>query len=92
VRDLTGERLSQLAASEAECAAAQSYGMNADGGRRQHYVAAMAPVGAPATDEMALPPVPENALPAAASYGYPYAGMEPTPAAAGWDYSAELPG
>ena len=31
VRDLTGERLSQLAASEAECAAAQTYGMSADG-------------------------------------------------------------
>jgi hypothetical protein len=92
VRDLAGERLSQLAASEAECAAAQTFGMSADGGRRQHYVAAMEPVGASATDEMALPPVPDNALPAAASYGYPYAGMEPTAAAAGWDYNADLPG
>ena len=49
VRDLAGERLSQLAASEAECAAAQSYGMNADGARRQHYAAGMAPLGAPAS-------------------------------------------
>jgi hypothetical protein len=57
VRDLAGERLGQLAASEAECAAAQSYGMSADGGRRTGYAAGMAPLGASYGDEMALPPV-----------------------------------
>jgi hypothetical protein len=57
VRDLTGERLSQLAASEAECAAAQSYGMGADAGRRTGYAADMAPLGASYGDEMTLPPV-----------------------------------
>ena len=85
VRDLTGERLSQLAASEAECAAAQSYGQNADGNRRQHYMAAMSPLGASATDEMVLPPVPAAAVPPAMSDLYPYSGMEPTPAAAGFE-------
>jgi len=42
---------------EAECAAAQSYGMSAGGGRRTGYAADMAPLGASYGDEMALPPV-----------------------------------
>jgi hypothetical protein len=91
-RDLTSERLGLLAASAAECAAAQSYGQSADGSRRQHYLAGMAPLGASAGDQMVLPPVPDNALPPALSDLYPYAGMEPTAAAAGWDYNADLPG
>src|SRR5690242_14599533 len=37
VRDLTGERLSQLAAGEADAAAAMAAGMAAEAGRRQHY-------------------------------------------------------
>jgi hypothetical protein len=57
VRDLAGERLSQLAASEAECAAAQSAGMGADGDRRGRYAASMAPLGASAGDAMVLPEV-----------------------------------
>jgi hypothetical protein len=57
VRDLAGERLSQLAASAAECAAAQATGMSADGDRRGRYAASMAPLGASAGDAMALPPV-----------------------------------
>jgi hypothetical protein len=57
VRDLAGERLSQLAASEAECAAAQSAGMAADAGRRTGYAADMSPLGASFGDEMTLPPV-----------------------------------
>lgn len=57
MRDLTGERLSQLAASEAECAAAQAFGMNADSGRRIGYAADMSPLAASYGDEMALPPV-----------------------------------
>jgi hypothetical protein len=75
-----------------EAAAAMAAGMAADADRRGRYAASMAPLGASAGDAMTLPPVPDNTLPAAASYGYPFAGMEPTPAAAGWDYSAELPG
>ncbi len=88
VRDLTGERLSQLAASEAECAAAQSYGMAADADRRTGYAASTASLGA----AMSLPPVPDNAVPPAMSDLYPFAGMEPTPAAAGWDYTGSEPG
>jgi hypothetical protein len=85
VRDLAAERLSQLAASAAECAAAQSAGMSADSDRRGLYQSAMAPLGASATDEMVLPVVPANAVPPAQSSLYPYAGMEPTPAAAGFE-------
>jgi hypothetical protein len=85
VRDLAGERISQLAASAAECAAAQSAGMSADADRRGRYAAAMAPLGASATDEMTLPLVPSAAVPPAMSDLYPYSGMEPTPAAAGFE-------
>jgi hypothetical protein len=85
VRDLTGERLELLAASEAECAAAQSYGMGADGDRRGRYEASMKPLGANAGDQMDLPPVPSAAVPPAMSDLYPYSGMEPTPAAAGFE-------
>jgi hypothetical protein len=91
-RDLTAERLSQLAASEAECAASMSYGMSADGTRRQHYAAAMGPHGSSAGDALPLPVVDDNALPAAGSYAYPWSGMEPVPTAAGFDYDAGLPG
>jgi hypothetical protein len=57
VRDLTGERLSQLAASEAECAAAQASGMAADSGRRTGYQSDLLPLAASYGDEMTLPPV-----------------------------------
>lgn len=57
VRDLTGERLSQLASSEAELGAAQAFGSAADGDRRQHYLATMGPLGGSAGDAMALPDV-----------------------------------
>jgi hypothetical protein len=70
----------------AEAAGAMSAGMAADYGRRDHYAASMAPLGASAGDQMALPAIPDNALPAAASDLYPFPGMEPTPAGAGWDY------
>jgi hypothetical protein len=55
VRDLAGERLSQLAASAAEIAAAQSYGMGADSGRRDGYAADMNPIGANYGDLLPLP-------------------------------------
>jgi hypothetical protein len=57
VRDLTGERLSQLAAAEANISAAQTAGMSADGDRRGRYAASMAPLGASAGDAMTLPDV-----------------------------------
>jgi hypothetical protein len=57
VRDLTGERLGQLAASEAECGAAMSLGMGADSARRTGYAADISPLGASYDDEVALLPV-----------------------------------
>lgn len=44
----------------AEAAAAMHAGMAADADRRGRYAAAMSPMGASATDEMSLPPVPEQ--------------------------------
>lgn len=69
----------------ADAAAAMAYGMAADAERRGRYAAAMAPLGASAGDAMDLPPVPAAAVPPAMSDLYPYSGMEPTPAAAGFD-------
>jgi hypothetical protein len=69
----------------ADAAAAMAAGMSADADRRGRYAAAMGPLGGSAGDDMALPPVYDNALPPAASYEYPYAGMLPTPAAAGFE-------
>jgi hypothetical protein len=79
VRDLTGERVQQLAAGEASAAAAMSAGMSADGDRRQHYQAAMTQQGpGQYGDSLLLPPVPANALPPASQPGlYPYSGDEP---------------
>ena len=57
VRDTTGERLAQLAAGEAEWAAAQSAGMSADSGRRTGYEADMSPLAASYGDLMGLPDV-----------------------------------
>ena len=84
MRDVTGEWLSQLAAVEAAVSAAQSAGMAADAGRRGHYASTMSPLGASYGDAMDLPPVPSAAVPPAISDLYPYSGMEPTPAAAGF--------
>jgi hypothetical protein len=75
-----------------EAAAAMHAGMAADADRRGRYAASMSPIGASGGDQMAVPVVPDNALPPAQSYGYPYAGTEPTATAAGWDYDAQLPG
>jgi hypothetical protein len=89
VRDLAAERLDLLSASEAECAAAQTAGMSADSDRRGRYAASAGHHGASAGDQIALPEVPGNVVPAAESFGYPFSGMQPTPAGAGWEYSAE---
>src|SRR5262245_54582942 len=83
VRDLTGERLGQLASYEQDCAAAQSAGMAAENRRRDHYAQDVLPQGAAYGDAMALPVVPDNAVPASQSFGYPFPGLEPTEAEAG---------
>jgi hypothetical protein len=57
VRDAAAERLAQLAASQAECAAAQAFGMSADADRRTECAAAMLPLAATYGDEMTLPAV-----------------------------------
>jgi hypothetical protein len=85
VRDLTGERLSQLAASAADISAAQAFGVSADGDRRGRYEASMKPLGASAGDLMDIPVVPSAAVPPAASDLYPYSGDEPVIAAAGYE-------
>jgi hypothetical protein len=79
VRDLAGERLSQLGAAETDIAAAQSYGMAADADRRTGYAADMSPLGASYGDEMDLTGLlPDNALPPASQPGwYGNAGDEP---------------
>jgi hypothetical protein len=56
-RDTTGERLSQLAAGEADVRAAQASGMAAERDRRAHYGSDVLPVGASYGDPMTLPPV-----------------------------------
>jgi hypothetical protein len=55
VRDLAGERLSQLDASAADAAAAMHAGMAADADRRGRYATGMSPLGASYGD--ALPVV-----------------------------------
>jgi len=44
----------------ADASVAMAAGMAADADRRGRYAAAMGPMGAAATDEMSLPPVPEQ--------------------------------
>lgn len=77
-RDLTGERLSQLAGYEQDISAAQAAGMAAEHDRRAHYAADILPVGAAYGDTMDLPPVATNAVPPSASSLYPEQGDEPT--------------
>jgi hypothetical protein len=84
VYDGTGARQAQMGALESECAAAQSYGMSADGARRDHYAQTMSPLGASYGDDLPIPPVPSAAVPPAMSDLYPYGGLEPTPADAGF--------
>lgn len=77
VRDLTGERLSQLASGEADARAAQSAAQGAENDRRGGYHADILPLGAEYGDLLALPVLPDNAVPPAMSGLYPYAGDEP---------------
>ena len=55
VRDLAGERLSQLAASEQDIAAAMHSGMTAETDRRSGYAADILPIGTAYGDLMDLP-------------------------------------
>jgi hypothetical protein len=84
-RDTTGEYQSQRVAAAADVAAAQAAGMAAEHDRRTHYAADILPTGAAYGDAMVVPVVPTNAVPPAMSDLYPYAGLEPVPAAAGFD-------
>jgi hypothetical protein len=83
VAPTTGMFAEQAAAGTADCSAAMSSGMSADGARRDHYAGTLA-TGSYG-DQPVIPDVPAAALPPASSSGYPYAGMEPTPAAAGFE-------
>ena len=83
VMDTTGMFQAQMAAGEADCAAAQAYSMQVRNGMLAHYEAGVLPLGSPAIDQMDLPPVPEDSLgwgsatPAANSYLYGPGGDQP---------------
>jgi hypothetical protein len=86
-----GEYAAPLAASERDIATAQASGMSAEHQRRGHYGQDILPQGAAYGDAMTLPPVPANAVPSEASDLYPYPGLEPTPASAGFVHPSPLP-
>ena len=88
-RDLTGERLGQLASYEQDITAAQHAGMGAEHDRRAGYQAQALPLGGQIGDVVDLPLVPDAATPAVQSDLYPYAGMEPTPAGVGFYHGNE---
>lgn len=79
-RDTTGEYQQQQAAGVADVRAAQQAGMAAEHDRRGRYAGQ---VGSDYGDAVALPVAPDNAVPPAGSYGYPWPGDEPVPAGAG---------
>lgn len=68
-----------------EVAAAMAAGMAAERARRNHYEQTILPQGDSYGDAVDLPVVPSNAVPPAMSDLYPYPGLEPTPAAAGFE-------
>jgi hypothetical protein len=80
VRDLTGERLAQLAADAADIAAAQQSGMGNELGRRQHFASDVLPMGAAYGDAMTLPEVPAYSPVPPGSSLYVGPGDEPVPA------------
>jgi hypothetical protein len=83
VLDLTGQRLSQAAASEAEWSAAMSSAMGAEHGRRDHYAVDILPQGASYGDPVPVEQYPNPAfeVPASQSADYLFAGDEPVPPA-----------
>jgi hypothetical protein len=80
VRDLTGERLGQLAGYEQDITAAQAAGMSAENGRRQHYGQDILPTGSSYGDPVTLPPAPAYTLPPPPIAGYEFSGDEPVTA------------
>jgi hypothetical protein len=85
VFDAAADQEHRLSAAAGDVAAAQHAGMTAETGRRERYAQDMLPQGALYGDEMALPVVADNSLPAASSDLYPWPGQEPVPAAADVD-------
>ena len=85
-RDTTAEFQDQRAAVEADCRAAQAAGMGAREAMLAHYQAQALPLGGHIGDDLPLPPVAVNAVPAMSSDLYPWQGEEPTPAGAGLDF------
>jgi hypothetical protein len=81
----TAMNLEQQRQGEAAAAAAMADGMAAEHGRRTHYAQDILLQGTSYGDAMVLPQVPANALPPASSDLYPYSGMQPVPAAAGFE-------
>jgi hypothetical protein len=79
-RDLTGERLEQLAGYEQDITAAQAAGMGAENDRRTGYMSQIEPPGSAYGAAMTLPPVPVNVPPPPPVGGYPFAGDEPVTA------------
>jgi hypothetical protein len=90
-RDTTGEWQAQREAGEADVAAAQASGMAAETDRRQQYGGQILPLGGSYGTQMDIPPVPDNTVPPSQSDLYPYAGLEPTPAGAGWEHGTGEP-
>jgi len=91
VRDLTGERLGQLAAAEADCRGAQSTAMSARDAMLGHYEGQVMPLGGQAGDNLMLPVVPDSATVPASSDQYPWPGDEPVPSSAGPGYQGNVP-
>ena len=73
-RDVAGERLSQLAASEAECQAAQSYGQSADSDRRAFFEGDIKPLASEYGITMDLPGVTSDFSKHTGSPGLPASG------------------
>ena len=90
-RDMTAEYRATMAAAEAECQAALAPGMAAEDGRRDGYQRQILPAGGSYGDLVDLPPVPDNAVPPAMSDLYPWGGLEPTPASAGYFHGGDEP-
>jgi hypothetical protein len=99
VRDTAGERLSALAAAEADVRAAQAAGMSAEHDRRAHYAADILPIGAAYGDTMTLDGGSLDpgagggvTLPAGFFYDPPRLGAPETYVAAGNEPQGTMPG
>ena len=88
VMDNQGMFAAQARAGEGDARAAMAQAMDARHAAMAHYAQDILPQGSSYGDAMALPPVPSNALPPAQSSLYPYGGLEPVPAQAGYEDAA----